>query len=52
MIIAILLFFALAVIFVDKNASRRVRRPDKRDLEFYGRKARCEEAFPFDYLSR
>ena len=52
MIIAIVLFAALAVIFANKNVSRCISRAEKRDLEFYGQKARCEEAFPFDYLSR
>ena len=30
----------------------RINRADKLGLAVYAHKARCEEAYPFDYLSR
>ena len=52
MIIVIGLFAVLAVVLANKNVSRRISPADKRGLESYGQKVRCEDTYPFDYLSR
>lgn len=52
MVIAIGIAAVLAVYFSNRNASRRTGRIDKLGLRVYAHKARCEETFPFDYLSR
>jgi hypothetical protein len=51
MIIAIGLFAVLAIVLANKNVSRGISRADQRGLESYGQKARCEDTYPFDYLS-
>lgn len=52
MVIAIGIAAALALYISNKSASRRMGRIDKLGLAVYAHKIRCEEAFPFDYLSR
>ena len=52
MVIAIGIAAALAVYLTNRNASRRTGRIDKLGLAVYAHKARCEETFPFDYLSQ
>lgn len=52
MVIAIGIAAALALYFTNRNASRRTGRVDKLGLAVYAHRARCEEAYPFDYLSR
>ncbi len=52
MVIAIGIAAGLAVYFSNRNASRRIGQIDKLGLRMYAHKARCEESFPFDYLSR
>ena len=52
MVIAIGVAAALMVYISNRNASRRIGRIDKAGLAVYAQKARCEETFPFDYLSR
>lgn len=52
MVIAIGIAAAFAVYFSNRNATRRVGRIDKHGLAVYAHKARREETFPFDYLSR
>ena len=52
MVIAIGIAAAFAVYFSNRNATRRTGRVDKLGLAVYAHKARCEETFPFDYLSR
>ena len=51
MIIVIGLFAVLAVVLDNRNLSRRMSRAHQRGLESYGQKARCEDTYPFDYLS-
>ena len=52
MVIAIGVAAAFMVYLSNRNASRRIGRIDKLGLTVYADKARCEETFPFDYLSR
>jgi hypothetical protein len=52
MVIAIGIVAALAVYVSNKSAARRMGRAEKHGLAVYAHKARCEDAFPFDYLSR
>lgn len=52
MIIVMGLFAVLAVVLANMNVSRPISRADQRGLESYGQRVRCEETFPFDYLSR
>jgi hypothetical protein len=42
----------LAACLASRSAARRNRRVDQMGLHSYGHKARCEDSFPFDYLSR
>ena len=52
MVFAIGIAAVLAVYFSNRKASRRIGRIDKLGLAMYAQKAKCEETFPFDYLSR
>jgi hypothetical protein len=52
MVIAIGIVAALAVYMINKSAARRMGRIDKLCLAVYVHRARREETFPFDYLSR
>ena len=52
MVIAIGIAAVFAVYISNKSASRRMCRVEKQGLAVYAHKARCEDAFPFDYLSR
>jgi len=52
MVIAIGIAAALALYFSNRSASRRTGRIDKLGLAVYAHRVRCEETFPFDYLSR
>jgi hypothetical protein len=52
MIVLIGLLAVLAVVLANMNVSRHISRADRRGLESYGQKARCEDTYPFDYLSR
>lgn len=51
MVIAIGMVAAL-LICLGRRASSRMDRAEKMGLDSYERKARCEGAFPFDYLTR
>jgi hypothetical protein len=42
----------LAVCLVNRRAGRRNNRRDTMGLNSYGHRARCEDSYPFDYLSR
>lgn len=52
MVIAIGVVAAFGVFLSNRLARRRINRPDRMGLDSYERKARCEDTFPFDYLSR
>jgi hypothetical protein len=52
MVIAIGIVVVFALYVSSKSASRRMGRIEKSGLAVYVHRARCEEAFPFDYLSR
>jgi hypothetical protein len=52
MVIAIGIIAAFVVYVSSKSASRRMGRIEKSGLAVYVHRARCEDAFPFDYLSR
>jgi hypothetical protein len=51
-VIAIGVVAALILCFGGRRASSRMDRAEKCGLDSYERKARCEGAFPFDYLTR
>jgi hypothetical protein len=52
MVIAIGIVAVFAVYLSSKSASRRMGRIEKSGLAVYVHRARCEDALPFDYLSR
>ncbi len=52
MVIAIGIAAAFMVYMSNRHATRRTGRIDKLGLASYAHKARCEDTFPFDYLSR
>jgi hypothetical protein len=52
MVIAIGVVAALAVYLSNRLSSQRLNHADRMGLDLYERKTRCEDTFPFDYLSR
>jgi hypothetical protein len=52
MMIALGLFAGVLLHLTHRREQWRVSRAEKLGLAVYAHKARCEEAFPFDYLSR
>jgi hypothetical protein len=52
MVIAIGVVAAVIVCLSGRRASPRMGRAEKIGSDSYGRKARCEGAYPFDYLTR
>jgi hypothetical protein len=52
MMIAIGLLAGVLLHWTNRRSQWRINRSEKLGLAEYARKARCEEAFPFDYLSR
>ena len=52
MFVAIVLLAGLVLCLAFRDRPRRMGHADKLGLESYEHKARCEGAFPFDYLSR
>jgi hypothetical protein len=52
MFIAIAVVAAIILGLSSRRASPRMDRAERIGLDSYERKARCEGAFPFDYLTR
>jgi hypothetical protein len=52
MMIAIGLLALVLLQLSNRRSHSRIDRSDKLWLDLYEHKARCEGAFPFDYLSR
>ena len=52
MMIAVGLLAGMLLLYLSHRSHSRVSRADKLGLAEYADKARCEEALPFDYLSR
>jgi len=52
MMIAIGILAGVLLHLGNRRSHWRINRADKLGLAVYARKAQCEEAFPFDYLSR
>jgi len=52
MMIAIGLLALVMLQLSNRRSHSRINRSDKLWLDLYEHKARCEGAFPFDYLSR
>jgi hypothetical protein len=52
MMIAIGLLAGVLLHLTHRRSQWRINRADKLGLAVYARKTQCEEAFPFDYLTR
>jgi hypothetical protein len=52
MVLTIVVVAGLILGLSYKGRSRRIGRADRLGLDLYDHKARCDGAFPFDYLSR
>jgi hypothetical protein len=52
MMIAIGLLAGVLLHLTNRRSQWRINRADKLGLAVYARRARCEETFPFDWLSR
>jgi hypothetical protein len=52
MMIAIGLAAAAVLVFSNRRTPAKMNRSEKTWLALYAHRARCEGAFPFDYLSR
>ena len=52
MMIAIGVMAAVVLCLTNRRSSSRMGRAERLGLDLYEQKARCEGAFPFDYLTR